>query len=115
VPDLPVGRQFQDTVPTTEYGFAWSAESSIKFKQMFTVYALSGKVRNSIYVGMTSNIGKRLTAHNRGYERTTKPYRSFHLIYAAEHSTRESVRTREKYLKSGTGKCFLKSLNQNSE
>jgi putative endonuclease len=77
---------------------------------MFTVYAISSETRNYIYVGMTSNLEKRLTAHNRGYEKTTRPYRPFHLIYKEEYQTREEARQREKYLKSGIGKSFLKTL-----
>lgn len=82
---------------------------------MFTVYALSSEVRSYIYVGMTSNLEKRLTAHSRGYERTTKPYRPFVLIYTEEYSTRKEARMREKYLKSGVGKSYLKSIQQKSE
>lgn len=82
---------------------------------MFTVYALSSEVRSYICVGMTSNLEKRLTAHSRGYERTTKPYRPFVLIYTEEYSTRKEARMREKYLKSGVGKSYLKSIQQKSE
>ena len=79
---------------------------------MFHVYAISSQIRNYIYVGLTSNIEDRIRRHNKGYEQTTKPYRPFILIYSEECETREQARKREKYLKSGVGKEFLKSINE---
>ena len=77
---------------------------------MYTVYAIKSKVRNYIYVGMTNNVNRRFNEHNNGKERTTKPYVPFDLIYTEIHNNRISARVREKYLKSGIGKEFLKSL-----
>ena len=59
---------------------------------------------------MTSNINERLSRHNKGQEKTTKPYRPFILIYEEELVDRISARFREKYLKSGIGKEFLKNI-----
>jgi putative endonuclease len=44
---------------------------------MYTIYALISKSRNWIYVGMTSDFKDRISRHENGYERTTKPYRPF--------------------------------------
>ena len=74
------------------------------------VYAIKSKVKNYIYVGMTQNLAERIHRHNSGRERTTKPYRPFELIYTEEKSNRVEARKREKYIKSGDGKAFLKSL-----
>ena len=49
--------------------------------------------------------------HNSGYEQTTKPYRPFELLYTEKLETREAARAREKYLKSGIGKDFLRQIN----
>lgn len=73
---------------------------------MFYVYAIKSRSRNYIYVGLIYDLFKRLERHNRGYERTTKPYRPFELIYSESHLTRPNTRIREKYLKSGIGKAF---------
>ena len=75
---------------------------------MFIVYALRSVARNYIYVGMTSDLQVRLERHNKGYERTTKPYAPFELIYFEELPDRISARKREKFLKSGQGKDFLR-------
>ena len=77
---------------------------------MYKVYALKSRLRNYIYVGLTSNLEERIRRHNDGRERTTKAYRPFELIYSEEHLTREEARKREKYFKSGVGKEFLKKI-----
>ncbi|PJA97150.1 MAG: endonuclease, partial [Ignavibacteriales bacterium CG_4_9_14_3_um_filter_34_10] len=48
---------------------------------MYYVYAISSKNRNYIYVGITDNIARRINQHNKGYNKTTKPYLPFELIY----------------------------------
>lgn len=77
---------------------------------MYKVYAIKSKLRNYIYVGMTSDLEERILRHNNGRERTTRAYRPFELIYYEEHPTREEARKREKYFKSGVGKEFLKKI-----
>jgi putative endonuclease len=61
-------------------------------------------------VGLTNNIERRFEEHNLGYNKTTKPYAPFQLIYKEEFDTRILARKKEKYLKSGVGKEFLKSI-----
>lgn len=77
---------------------------------MYFVYALQSLTRNYIYVGLTSDVVARVERHNNGYERTTKPYRPYKLIFQEEFPDRPSARSKEKYLKSGKGKEFLKSI-----
>lgn len=77
---------------------------------MFYVYAIASLERNYIYVGLTNDVERRLTEHNKGENRSTKAYRPFTLILKEEHKTRIEARQREKYLKSGIGKEFLRSV-----
>ena len=77
---------------------------------MYYIYAISSLSKNYIYVGMTSNIDERIERHNKGYEKTTKPYRPFKLIYSEVLPDRLQARKREKYWKSGCGKEKLKNL-----
>jgi putative endonuclease len=77
---------------------------------MITVYAIKSLSRNYIYVGQTVNLEKRLWRHNKGYEKTTKLYRPFVLIHTEDFENRVLARVKEKYLKSGIGKEFLKSI-----
>jgi putative endonuclease len=77
---------------------------------MYYVYALKSRTRNYLYVGMTNSLSRRLSEHNDGKNKTTKPYRPFLLIYSEKAASRIKAREREKYLKSGVGKEFLKTL-----
>lgn len=77
---------------------------------MFYVYAISSLTRNYIYVGFTSDLDQRIYRHNKGYEKTTKPYSPFVLIYSEEVETRIEAREKEKYWKSGVGKEKLRKL-----
>lgn len=71
---------------------------------MITVYAISSKNHNYIYVGMTQNLEERLKRHNSGREKTTKAYLPFEIIFTELCENREEGRKREKYWKSGIGK-----------
>ena len=77
---------------------------------MYYVYALSILSRIYIYVGLTSNLNDRLHRHNSGYEKTTRAYAPFDLIYTEDFETRIEARVKEKYLKSGVGKELLKRI-----
>jgi putative endonuclease len=79
---------------------------------MFFVYAISSLKRNYIYVGLTSDLEKRIKQHNKGYAKTTKPYVPFILLYFEKASTRLEARKREKYWKSGIGKEKLRRLRE---
>ena len=78
--------------------------------KMFYPYAIKSKNKNYIYVGLTNNPDRRISQHNNKKEQTTKSYAPFKIILIEKHSTRAEARNREKYLKSGIGKEYLKSL-----
>ena len=77
---------------------------------MFYTYAIKSNEKNYIYVGLTNNPDRRISEHNNKKERTTRSYAPFKTILIEEHENRVTARKREKYLKSGAGKEFLKSL-----
>jgi len=79
---------------------------------MVYVYALESVSRNYIYVGLTSNLKQRISQHQKGYEKTTKPYRPFELLHYEEFETRDEARKREKYLKSAAGKRYLRFIRE---
>jgi len=78
--------------------------------QMYFVYVISSLAHKYKYVGISSNVDDRLKRHNEGWERTTKPYAPFALIFLSSVSERKTARAVEKYLKSGTGRQFINSL-----
>ena len=77
---------------------------------MFWTYVISSLTRDYIYVGLTNDINRRVIQHQAGQNKTTKPYRPFELVLTEHFKTRFEARTREKYLKSGIGKEFLRVL-----
>jgi putative endonuclease len=79
-----------------------------KLLMVYFVYAIKSSFDGRIYVGLTVDFGKRLKEHNEGKTKSTKGFRPWSLIYIEEVGTREEARKREKYLKSGCGKEFLK-------
>ncbi|MDE2000949.1 MAG: GIY-YIG nuclease family protein [Patescibacteria group bacterium] len=75
---------------------------------MYSDYVLKSIKRSYLYVGMTNNINRRFFQHQYGREKTTAPYRPFKLLIVEKYDTRKSARVREKYLKSGVGKEWIK-------
>ncbi len=73
------------------------------------VYALQSIQKTYIYVGLTQNVQERFKRHQNGREKTTRSYRPFRIIFTEEYATREEARIREKYLKSGYGKEWIKA------
>ncbi|MFZ3031892.1 MAG: GIY-YIG nuclease family protein [Candidatus Moraniibacteriota bacterium] len=79
---------------------------------MITVYALYDKHLEEIYVGMTNNLARRLSEHKRGQSFYTKKFKEFNLIFSQEFENYTDGRKKEKYLKHGSGKEFLRTLVQ---
>ena len=77
---------------------------------MITVYAILSEVNGEIYVGISKDADKRLAEHNSGKNRYTKGLRPWKNLYRELQPDWENARKKEKYLKSGVGKEFLKSL-----
>ena len=77
---------------------------------MIGVYAIRSLVNGDIYVGIAKDVDARIKEHNKGKSRYTKGLKPWKEIYREEHADWVSAREREKKLKSGIGKEFLKSL-----
>jgi putative endonuclease len=81
-----------------------------KRRNMFIVYVLKSTVDGRLYKGFTRNLDRRLWEHNRGKTKSTKAYGPWQLVYKEEVESREEARKREKYLKSGIGREYLKKI-----
>jgi putative endonuclease len=68
------------------------------------------KVNEKTYVGLTNNIQRRLYEHNSGKSKYSKAYIPWELIYSEKLPTRKDARVREKYLKSTSGRRFIRTL-----
>ncbi len=60
------------------------------------------------YVGHTSNLEERLNRHHKGYVPSTKNLRPLHLLTFISFTDKYKAIAFEKYLKSGSGRAFLK-------
>ncbi|MDD5146420.1 MAG: GIY-YIG nuclease family protein [Candidatus Pacebacteria bacterium] len=77
---------------------------------MYFVYSIKSLNKRYTYIGITDNIERRVNQHNRGYNRTTKPYAPFELILSESYGSRKEARKREKYLKSGYGRELIQFI-----
>ena len=80
---------------------------------MVTVYVLRSLVADRRYTGMSKDVRNRLNEHNQGKNRYTKAFMPWEIIYIEEHPNWQVARTREKYLKSASGRKWLNALLQN--
>ena len=78
----------------------------------FFVYALQSLKDKEMYIGISANPDMRLIAHNKGMTPSTKSRRPFVLIYTEACRDRFQARLREKKLKSGSGREFLKQFTR---
>ncbi len=81
------------------------------------VYILASRRNGTLYIGVTSNLVKRVWEHkNRRIEGFTKRYGAHHLVWYEMHQTMDSAITREKQLKNWKRKWKLElveSVNPN--
>ena len=69
----------------------------------YYVYILKSLKDGNHYVGLTSDIERRLAYHNAGRVRSTKSRIPFELLHKEAYATRAAAREREEYLKSYKG------------
>jgi putative endonuclease len=65
--------------------------------------------RANWYAGNADNLQKRFNKHNKGESTWTKNKGPWKIIYYKASLNKEDARSREKYLKSGMGKRYLKN------
>ena len=75
---------------------------------MYYVYVLQSAVAEKLYVGSSATPDERLIAHNAGRGGWSKRYRPWNRVLIEEYPSRTSAVKRERYLKSGWGRQWLK-------
>jgi len=75
----------------------------------YVVYVIKNK-DGKLYIGQTNNLERRLFEHNSKRVFSTKSYCPWVLVYLERVGNRDDARKKGKYLKSGNGKEYLKSL-----
>jgi len=75
---------------------------------MFYTYVIESQKSGYRYTGTTNDLRKRFNQHNQGLSTWTKQRGPWKLIYYACLNEKDAL-AREKYLKSGMGKRYLKN------
>ncbi|TSD02633.1 MAG: putative endonuclease [Parcubacteria group bacterium Athens0714_16] len=73
------------------------------------VYILRSEKSGKFYTGSTNDLRKRLKQHNENKSSYTKNKGPWKIIYYETCINEQDARSREKYLKTGTGKRYLKN------
>ena len=78
---------------------------------MFTVYVLYSEKFKKHYTGYSSDFDSRLLSHNIfGKKDWTTRYRPWSVLLKEDYATQSEALKREKWLKSGMGRAFVKTL-----
>lgn len=75
---------------------------------MFYVYVLHSEKDRKLYTGFSNDLKNRIRYHELGKVASTKDRRPLKLIYYEAYLQEEDAESREVFLKSGSGKKFLK-------
>ncbi len=66
---------------------------------MFYVYVLKSRKDNKLYIGLTSDLKRRIQGHNRGQTRSIKSRKPFNLVYYEAYLDSQDAEIRELKLK----------------
>ena len=79
----------------------------------YYVYILFSQKDGKLYTGYTQNINRRIQEHIQGKVLTTRDRRPLTLIYWEGCLNQQDATRREKYLKSDSGKRYIKNRLKN--
>ena len=75
--------------------------------KFFYLYVLQSEKTGYLYIGLTSDLRRRLGEHQSDRARATSKRGPWELIYYEAYRSKQDAEGREKYLKSGSGHRFL--------
>ena len=76
---------------------------------MVYTYVIRSKKDEKLYTGATADLRKRFSEHNEHKVASTKNRGPFELVYFEACIDKEDAFARERYLKTGMGKRYLKN------
>ena len=76
---------------------------------VFYVYVLRSESDSGFYIGFSTNLRARVRQHQAGESFATKSRGPWKLVYYEAYLNQEDALGREKYLKSGSGRRFLRA------
>lgn len=77
------------------------------------IYVIKSIKDGNWYTGYTNDLKQRIEKHNSGEVFSTKIRKPFNLIYSEACLNKHDAQAREKYLKSGMGKRYIKNRLKN--
>jgi len=75
---------------------------------MFIVYIIENG-QGKLYIGQTGDLEKRILDHNELGKGYTSKFRPWKLIHSEHFNSRAEAMQREKYLKTGAGRDWIKN------
>ena len=75
---------------------------------MFYVYFIKSLKTDFRYIGYTANLMKRITEHNDGLNKSTKPFLPYELDAYIAVKTEKVAKDLEHYFKTGSGIAFAR-------
>jgi len=72
-----------------------------------TVYVLKSRRNGRRYVGITSDLSRRLAQHARGETKAGQLLKDSYLLYSEQLADHRAARLQEQFLKSGQGRNWL--------
>jgi putative endonuclease len=86
-----------------------------KLFEMFHVYVLRSKDKKFNYTGQCKDLKKRISEHNKGKVKSTKPYLPLELVHSEILNSREEAVAKEKFYKSSKGRKIIKKILKKAE
>ncbi|MBI4999714.1 GIY-YIG nuclease family protein [Candidatus Gottesmanbacteria bacterium] len=78
--------------------------------KFYYVYVLNNSVKNFVYIGYSDDLKQRIVSHNKGENKSTKPYLPLELIHYEAYRNKADAKRREKYLKGNRGRTTLETM-----
>jgi len=81
---------------------------------MFYVYALYSREAGKFYIGYSADLKRRMREHTGGTSLSDRTIKNLKLVYYEACLSKEDAQLREKQLKTGFGRQYLRKRLQNS-
>ena len=79
----------------------------------FYVYIIQSKKNESLYIGETNDLSRRIYEHNNDLSGYTKHKSPCYLVWYCVFNYKHQAELFEKYLKTGSGRAFVKKRLMN--
>jgi putative endonuclease len=80
---------------------------------MWYTYLLYSRSQDKFYIGVTNDLKRRIEEHSRGKTQTTSRMKDFELAYYEASKNEIDAKNRERQLKTGFGRGYIRKRLQN--